>query len=164
MLIFEKLNMMIYICRLLKAMKPNAKTDSSFVPFPCLKFWYRNWLWWWCVLSGCPPLSPLGQERFPDAPEEESEEREGHLHLHCPQAWVPGPGGGGQTADITERLQQPPLSQVSAVLVLVRPMWWDLFVDFWSRNQTSLVMKPNINWSSSVLSLCLQWSSDRLSN
>ena len=66
------------------------------------------------MLSGCPPLSPLGQERFPDEAEEESEERPGHLHLHREEARVPGPGGGGQTADISEGLQQPPLAQVSS--------------------------------------------------
>ena len=74
------------------------------------------------MLSGCPPLSPLRQERFPDQTEEESEERAGHLHLHREEARVPGPGGGGETADISEGLQQPPLPQVRTVLGQVWPM------------------------------------------
>ena len=65
------------------------------------------------LLAGCPPLPSLGQERFPDSAEEESEEREGDLHLHGEEAGAAGAGGGGEAANLTERLQQPPLSQVT---------------------------------------------------
>ena len=65
------------------------------------------------LLTGCPPLSALGQERFPIAAEEKSQERAGHLHLHCPQARASGTGCRGEAANLAERLQQPSLSPVS---------------------------------------------------
>ena len=62
---------------------------------------------------GCAPLPPLRQEGVPDEAEEESEERAGDLHLPRPQAGDAGPGGRDEAADISERLQQPSLPQVT---------------------------------------------------
>ena len=62
---------------------------------------------------GCAPLPPLRQEGVPDEAEEESAERAGDLHLHRPQAGDAGPGGRDEAADISERLQQPSLPQVT---------------------------------------------------
>lgn len=69
-------------------------------------------------LTGCSPLSALGQERFPVEAEEESQERPGHLHIHRPQARAPGSGCRGEAADLSEGLQQPSLSQVNDQKIL----------------------------------------------
>merc|ERR1712147_502199 len=51
------------------------------------------------------------KKRFPIEAEEESQERQSHLHLHCPQTRAPGPSCRGQAANLPEGLHQPSLSQ-----------------------------------------------------
>ena len=60
--------------------------------------------------AGCPPLSSLGQERFPIKAEEESAERQSDLHLHSEEAGAAGSSCRGQAAHLPEGLQQPALA------------------------------------------------------
>ena len=59
------------------------------------------------VCSGGPPLPALSPKGIPDEAAEESEEREGDLHLHRQEAGAPGPDRGSKAADLPEGLRQP---------------------------------------------------------